>query len=158
MQFVKWAHYQVWFLMPLQCLQTAMFWWDGHSLPSSVPCGASHTLPTFFDPVPHRAGRKRLWCARLCLFESVLRRFTACQNCWFTNTFAEGQFWKGCHTSTNGLLFKHRALLHTCLSSCHQWGCTRPVPGFLSVCTCYKYGILPWWHCKLPTHIGYRGE
>lgn len=62
--------------------------------------------------------------------------FYSRQNCWFTNTFAEDQSWNRCHTSTNGLLFKHGALLHICLTSHHLCCFKGPVrePRF-SVCT-----------------------
>lgn len=104
-------------------MQTQMFWCNGHSLPFSTPCVASHKLPTFCDPVPNGPGRKHLWCTRVVrLFESDVLQPT-CQNCWFTITFAEeNQFWNGCHTSTNGLLFQQGALLHSYLSSRHPWG------------------------------------
>lgn len=59
-------------------------------------------------------GRMRLWCTWVvCPFESEVLQPT-CQKCWFTITFVkEDHFWHGCHTSTNGLLFKHGALLHS---------------------------------------------
>lgn len=100
--------------------QTQMFWFGRHSLPFCTPCVASHKRPTFSDPVPNGPRRKRLWCTWVvCLFDSGVLQPT-CQNCWFTITFAEeDQFWNRCHTSTNGLLFKHGALLHSYLSSRH---------------------------------------
>lgn len=127
-------------------IQKQLFWWIGHSLPFTAPSVASHELPTFFDPVPNGAGRKRLWCTRVvCLFESDVLQ-PACQNCWFTITFAEeDQFWNGCHTSTNGLLFKHRALLHSYLSS--QLSLSVWDPRFS---VCLHSGYLYWWRCWPP--------
>lgn len=63
-------------------------------------------------------GRSAFWCTGVAyLFECNVLQPT-CQNCWFTFPFAEeDRFWNGCHTSTKGLLFKHRALLHSYLSS-----------------------------------------
>lgn len=92
----------------------------GTPCPFSKPSVASHKLPTFSNPVPNGPGRKHLWCTWVvCLFESGVLQPT-CQNCWFTITFAEvDQFWNGCHTSTNGLLFKHGALVHSYLLSSH---------------------------------------
>lgn len=92
-----------------------MFWSCGHTLPFSGPCDASHKLPTFSDPVPNGPGpdASLMYMGSLSFwvfywFYSQLVSSVDSPSLLQRRTTSDMGV-----TRTNGLLFKHGALLHS---------------------------------------------